>query len=110
MKLEKETMTKEEWILRISDRFAIPVREFVLVLVVCALFADAYNAGANFSQNVVMYSAYMTDYGIYDQATGFYRKCWPIADGNVLRYECEESRAADLNLSEDPFASYTSGT
>jgi len=90
-------MAKEEWVLRFNEKFAIPIRECVLIVLICALFADAFNNGSLFASNLVANSAYMSDHGIWDKENHVWQKCYLQADGNKLVYECQNKTGFSIN-------------
>jgi hypothetical protein len=96
-------MVKEEWVLRFNEKFMIPIRETVLVLIACALFADAFNNGLLFSSNVVAHSAYMCDQGIWDPSQGVWQKCYLHAEGTRLTYNCENKTGTGVNGQDSPY-------
>lgn len=99
-------IAKEEWVLRFNEKFSIPIRETVLVLIACALFADAFNNGMLFASNVVAHSAYMSEQGIWDESQQLWQKCFLQADGTRLTYWCENKTGIGIGRSS-PYGNLT---
>ena len=94
--------------LRFSEKFSIPIREFVLIIIACALFADAFNNGTLFASNVVAHSAYMADTGIWDPVNHAWQKCYLHADGTRLGYVCQNRTGVQVDINEpSPYGNLT---
>lgn len=87
--IQKIPIMKEEFCIEITPNFIIPIRDTVMVILICALFSFAMNYGVVFSQETVKFSAYIAEKGIWDPVEGKYLKCWPSAHGTTVEYDCE---------------------
>jgi hypothetical protein len=87
--LKKIALYREDFVLEITPNFVLPIRDTLMVILICALFSFALNYGTLFSQETVKFSAYIAENGIWDPVAGKYLKCWPSAHGTTVEYDCE---------------------
>lgn len=90
----KEKMEKinEVWIIDIAGK-TIPLKTvsvFVQTVLWIALCFFTYTIGAHDQAEYFKYATYISELGGYDATNHQWVKCYPVQEGSVVQFECED--------------------
>lgn len=89
---EKTISENEEWIMYVGER-PIPVKAllaFVKMFGWVILIFFAYTIGRHDAGEYFKYATYVNEIGGYDAVLGEWIKCYPVQNGSVVVWTCDE--------------------
>lgn len=97
VKLKKIKLCNEELGLQIG-KHTLSIKRFFDLVILAAILVFAYNVGVHDAQEMIKYTAYISEYGICN-SSGCY-KCYPSLSKNHVIWACTNKTLLNIDTSK----------